>query len=371
MGCLSSKMDAGMPSEMPYSYQPSSATYSPGMPQGYPQQQPEYQGMQQAYVQQQQLQQQQQQQQQQQRQQRLQQQPQFIPQTPFMCTASPSGMPWSQYVQKGALSVDPSTGHLTGPWAECICHCVRFEHSSNWQSMPEYMDGEGPVGGMLSALAMVVADRTDSQQLMAAANALEEAAHRSVECSWPLPIAQPSDHRYGQAHGHEQLGCGKPYGQPGYGEPGYGQPGYGQPGYGQPGCGQPAYGQPGYGQPAYGQQPEYGQLAYGQQPGHYGGYGDDYQQQQYQAAHRAGNPTLLGQHRPPTQGAGGGMGKVAIAAAGGVAAGAGAMFVASHFDDVGDVLGGASGFVGNGFEDVGGFMGDAFGDVERFVEDSW
>jgi len=373
MGCLSSKMDADTPMARPHAPQSSSAGYAPGAVQGYPPQQyyqahaqPQHQQMQQ------------------------QQQPQPIPDTPFMRTAAPTGMPWSQYVQQGKLSIDPSTGYLSGPWAECICQCVRFEHSNPWQRMPEYMDGEGPVGGVLSALAAVAVDRTDAERLLEAANALEDAAHRAVEGGRPLPVASfpeahASDDRYGggrppydQPSGYEQPGFGQPYGQPAYGQPSYGQPdrlqpGYGQPAYGQQtGHGQPEYGQQtGYGQPAYGQQPGYGQPAYGQQPGHFGGSGDDYyqqqqqqhqqyQQQQYQGA---GDPRLLGQ-QPQNQGAGGGMGKVAMAAGGGLALGVGGMYLASHVDEVGDAMGGAAGFVGDGVEDVGGFIGNGFGEVE-------
>jgi len=382
MGCLSSKMDADTPMARPHApqcapglpsaaWQPglrsSAANYDPGVAQGYPPQQG-YQVMQQAHGQHQQMQQQQQR--------------QSIPDTPFMRTAAPNGMPWSQYVQKGKLSIDPSTGYLSGPWAECICQCVRFEHSNPWQSMPEYRDGEGPVGGVLSALAAVAVDRTDGERLLEAANALEDAAHSAVEGGRPLPVASSpeapaSDDRYGggrppydQPSGYEQPGSGQPYGQPAYGQPSYGQPDRQQPGYGQP-----AYGkQTGYGQPAYGQQPGYGQPAYGQQPGHFGGSGGDYYQQQQhqhqqQQQHQgAGDPMLLGQQRPQTQGGGGGMGKLAMAAGGGLAAGAGGMFLASHLDEVGDAMGGAAGFVGDGVEDVGGFIGDGFGEVEDFFD---
>jgi len=371
MGCLSSKMDADTPMARPHApqcapglpsaaWQPglrsSAANYDPGVAQGYPPQQG-YQVMQQAHGQHQQMQQQQQR--------------QSIPDTPFMRTAAPNGMPWSQYVQKGKLSIDHSTGYLTGPWAECICQCVRFEHSNAWQRMPEYTDGEGPVGGVLSALAAVAVDRTDGERLLEAANALEDAAHSAVEGGRPLPVASSpeahaSDDRYG--------GGRQPYDQPsGYEQPGSGQP-YGQPAYGQPSYGQPDRQQPGYGQPAYGQQPGYGQPAYGQQPGHFGGSGGDYYQQQQhqhqqQQQHQgAGDPMLLGQQRPQTQGGGGGMGKLAMAAGGGLAAGAGGMFLASHLDEVGDAMGGAAGFVGDGVEDVGGFIGDGFGEVEDFFD---
>jgi len=395
MGCLSSKMDADTPTARPHApqcaqgfpsaaWQPglrsSAASYGPGVAQGYPPQQGN-QVMQQAHAQPQHQQMQQQQ------------QPQSIPDTPFMRTAAPNGMPWSQYVQKGKLSIDHSTGYLTGPWAECICQCVRFEHSNAWQRMPEYTDGEGPVGGVLSALAAVAVDRTDAERLLEAANALEDAAHSAVEGGRPLPVASSpeahaSDDRYGggrqpydQPSGYEQPGSGQPYGQPAYGQPSYGQldrqqPGYDQPAFGQQtGYGQPAYGQQTcHGQPAHEQQPGYGQPAHGQQPGYYGGSGDDYYQQQQQHQQQqqqyqdTGNPTLLGQQRPQKQGGGGGMGKLAMAAGGGLAAGAGGMFLASHLDDVGDAVGGAAGFVGDGVEDVGGFIGDGFGEVEDFFE---
>merc|ERR1712048_1457032 len=97
----------------------------------------------------------------------------------------------------------------------------------------------------------------------------------------------------------------------------------------------------------YGEQPMYGQQPYSTFP------------------EQPMNPTLLQQQHQS-----GGMStgaKMGMAAAGGVALGAGAMYLGTHMDDVGDALGGAvedmGGFVGGAVEDVGGFVGDAVDDI--------
>jgi len=300
MGCLSSKMDAG---------EPSSTHAGQGFRPGSQQQWAE-----QAYV------------------------PQpieLVLETPFMCTVSPSGLPWSEYVRTGPAFVNGRTELLAGPWAECICWAVRFEHDCNWQAMPEYMGGEGPVGGVLSSLAMTVSARMDSEHIMSAANRLEDAAHDAARRGEPMPCegGAVSLESYRQCDREEFRGP-LGYGQPGYGQPGYGQLGQGPVGYGPPGHGQPM--QPGY--------------AYEGQLGQQGGSGAYQQQpQQYEGA----GPTLLGQSQPSSQATGGGVGKMAMAAAGGVAVGAGAVLLATHMDDVGDAVGG-------GFEDVGDFVDDMF-----------
>jgi len=73
-------------------------------------------------------------------------------------------------------------------------------------------------------------------------------------------------------------------------------------------------------------------------------------------------------------------GRVAMAAAGGVAAGVAGYALATHLDDVGDALGGAAEgvghFAGAAFHGLGGavegmgdFAGGAFEEVGDFVED--
>jgi len=238
-----------------------------------------------------------------------------VPQPPFMRTAAPNGMPWSAYVRTSNPRIDHGTRFLAGPWAECICWGVRFEHRSDWQSMPEYAH-EGPVGGIMTALAASLEDgSSDSdtegghsrRRLMKAAERLEEAAHEAEEKGSPMPVPMPAmipgapvvvaqpmgvaPSPYDPDHCHDQAG----YGQPGYGQPGYG---YQQPGYGQPG-----YGQPGYEQPGHGGHPGYGEPGYGAQQGRPEGMGDGT--------------------------------KMALAAAGGVAAGLGAAYLVSQLEDGG------------------------------------
>merc|ERR1712203_888933 len=104
----------------------------------------------------------------------------------------------------------------------------------------------------------------------------------------------------------------------------------------------------------------------GQQPPFFGQGGNAYHQQQhslfcYQEEHVM-NPTLLQQRE---QNRGGGMGngaKVALAAAGGLAVGAGGMYLAEHMDDVGQAFGSAEHWMGGAVHDVEGF-------AEHFVED--
>jgi len=155
------------------------------------------------------------------------------------------------------------------------------------------------------------------------------------------------------------------YGQRMYGQqPAYAQPAYGQQAvFGEP----PMYGQP----PMQGQQPMYGQqLMYGQQPLYepqpYFGqqpqrmYGQQYSQYPPHGAayeqHYAESPRNRG----------GGMGsgaKVAMAAAGGLAVGAGGMYLAAHMDDVGQALGSAEQWAGGAFHDVEEFAEDFIDDI--------
>jgi len=268
----------------------------------------------------------------------------------FMRMAAPNGASWAEYVKTGGRSyVDPGTGFLAGPWAECISWGVRFEHTTDWRNMPEYIGQEdGPVGGILSALEASTKGHPDGYELLEAANRLEEASHAAEEEGRPLPGLQQSTlvgRPVPSAQSYHQLPA---YGQ----QPLYGQ----QPPFEQAG----PYGQPGpFGQPsAYCEQPMYGQApAYGESAGW--GAQQPYHQQQP----GIGGPTLLQQQ---AQSQGGGMGtgaKVAMAAVGGICAGAGALYVADHMDEVGQALGGAGEWVAGAAEDVGGFVGDVADDI--------
>lgn len=295
------------------------------------------------------------------------------PQPPFMRTLAPNGSPWSEYVRTGYIGVDPGTGFLSGPWAECVCWGVRFEHGNDWQSMPEYAGGDGPVGGVLAALEASTAGRADTQCLLEAAARLEEAAHSAADAGQPLPVI-----------GGPQRA---PFGQPAYMQPGACEPPtFGQPAYGgHPACAQPMYGQQYGGGQGFGYQPAaqpYApQQAYASAPA----YGQAVEPEYYQPPYAgAGGPTLLQQQSQYQGGAaGGGMGggaKMAMAAAGGVAAGVGGYYLATHMDDVGEAFGDAAGavghageaalgFAGHAVEGMGDFVGHAAEDVVDFVED--
>ena len=103
-----------------------------------------------------------------------------------------------------------------------------------------------------------------------------------------------------------------------------------------------------YGQQPYGQQP-YGQQPYGQPYGQPGYSQSDYGMQAY--------------NQPVAQGQGMSSGtKMAMAAAGGVALGAGTAFAVEHAGDIAHFAEGA-------IDDIGGVAGDAVHGVEEFVED--
>lgn len=105
---------------------------------------------------------------------------------PFMKTIAPSGTTWSQYVRTGASFVDPQSGYLAGPWAECVSWGVVFEHTNDWASIPEYA-ADGPVGGILQALEQFLSGNPRKQDYMNAANRLEEASHALADNGQELP----------------------------------------------------------------------------------------------------------------------------------------------------------------------------------------
>lgn len=105
---------------------------------------------------------------------------------PFMKTACPSGTTWSQYCRTGGTFIDPQSGYLSGPWAECISWGCVFEHTNDWSSMPEYA-ADGPIGGILQALEATLAGNPNKDQFMQAASRLEDASHALAENGQPLP----------------------------------------------------------------------------------------------------------------------------------------------------------------------------------------
>lgn len=248
------------------------------------------------------------------------------PMPPFMRTACPGGSAWFQYVAGALIEVDPCTGFLGGPWAECLCWAVRFEHTCDWQAMPEYAcGGEGPAGGVLAALEHALGGPHSmyARERLEAASRLEEAAHHAADEGRPMPVI---DGPCAPAPVPAPVPCAPEYGHMGWSGP---SPAYGQPGYGA----QYGYGTPEYGGPQYGYAPE---------------------------PYPAGGPTLL-ESREQNQGMSTGT-KVALAAAGGVAAGVAGYALATHMDEVGGAIGGA-------VEGVGDFAGEAFGEVGDFMED--
>jgi len=252
-----------------------------------------------------------------------------------MCTAAPSGVSWAQYVRMGGASyIDSRTGLLAGPWAECLSWGVRFEHSADWSSMPEYVGQDGPVGGILTAFEVSLVGRPDGRDLLDAARRLEEASHAAEAEGRPLPGLQTSAADGMPIPGGQGFEQQLPFGQ------------------------QKVYSP----QPPYGQQLPFGQQAmYGQQPA----YGEPYgygAQQLYQQPSAMGGPTLLEQQHHQSTGMGTGA-KVAMAAAGGLALGAGAFYAGEHLDEIGQAMGDAGQWVAGAAEDVGGFVGDAVDDV--------
>jgi hypothetical protein len=95
-------------------------------------------------------------------------------------------MSWGQYLEYSQSFVDPRTGLLSGPWAECIAWGVVFEHANDWSKDPRYAR-DGPVGGILEALGQKVGG---NQQLMEAAQRLEDQCHQLAESGQPLPAIQ-------------------------------------------------------------------------------------------------------------------------------------------------------------------------------------
>lgn len=110
---------------------------------------------------------------------------------PFMRTVAPSGTTWSQYVRTGASFIDPSTGHLGGPWAECVSWAVIFEKQNDWANIPEYAE-DGPAGGVMEALEQSLNGKGDQQKkaIMEAADRLEKACHAHMDDGSNVPQIQ-------------------------------------------------------------------------------------------------------------------------------------------------------------------------------------
>eukprot|EP00933_Yihiella_yeosuensis_P076764 TRINITY_DN8668_c0_g1_i1.p1 TRINITY_DN8668_c0_g1~~TRINITY_DN8668_c0_g1_i1.p1 ORF type:complete len:310 (+),score=91.40 TRINITY_DN8668_c0_g1_i1:77-1006(+) len=108
---------------------------------------------------------------------------------PFMQTAAPSGMSWGQYVRTKGTFIDPNSGFLQGPWAECISWGVIFEHTNDWGSMPQYA-ADGVVGGILNAYEQFLAGNPNKGNFMDAAQKLEDASHALADNGQPLPAIQ-------------------------------------------------------------------------------------------------------------------------------------------------------------------------------------
>eukprot|EP00428_Durinskia_dybowskii_P001002 CAMPEP_0170301142 /NCGR_PEP_ID=MMETSP0116_2-20130129/50824_1 /TAXON_ID=400756 /ORGANISM="Durinskia baltica, Strain CSIRO CS-38" /LENGTH=312 /DNA_ID=CAMNT_0010552951 /DNA_START=68 /DNA_END=1002 /DNA_ORIENTATION=- len=107
----------------------------------------------------------------------------------FMQTVSPAGTTWGQYVRTGASFVDPKTGYLAGPWAECIAWAVIFEHSHAWKTMPQYQR-DGVVGGVLNALEATLQGNPNKNRVMEAAQRLEDDSHALMNQGRQLPAIQ-------------------------------------------------------------------------------------------------------------------------------------------------------------------------------------
>mmetsp|Transcript_59340 Transcript_59340/g.133679 ORF Transcript_59340/g.133679 Transcript_59340/m.133679 type:complete len:294 (+) Transcript_59340:97-978(+) len=110
---------------------------------------------------------------------------------PFMQTVAPSGTTWGQYVRTSSSFVNPKTGFLSGPWAECIAWAVIFEHTNNWEGMPQY-PREGVVGGVITALEEMLKSKPHINRVVAleAAEKLEDASHELVASGTAMPPIQ-------------------------------------------------------------------------------------------------------------------------------------------------------------------------------------
>ena len=126
------------------------------------------------------------------------------------------------------------------------------------------------------------------------------------------------------------------------GQPGFVQPSYGRPSYAQPEYGQPMYGQSSYGQPVYDYEPSFG---YAQPPIYPRAYGQFEYQSELSGPSERGNGA-----------------KMAMAAAGGLAVGAGTVFAVEHAGAIGR-------FAEDAVDDVGGFVGVGFRDVDHLARD--
>lgn len=104
----------------------------------------------------------------------------------FMRTVAPSGTSWGQYVRTRTSFIDPRTGALAGPWAECVAWAVIFDRITDRCDLVQQV-------GDTAWSAMKVLEKTlignpDKPAIMLAARKVEAAAKRLMEENEPMPL---------------------------------------------------------------------------------------------------------------------------------------------------------------------------------------
>lgn len=113
---------------------------------------------------------------------------------------NPVGTTWAGYVQSGACYIDPRSGFLAGPWAECIEAAVQIEHAVDVSRLPpEYVNGEGLAGQILTALRQWLGTHEDCETIMEAAERLKDRAHEI------LALLEDREHLYSSPESEQPL----------------------------------------------------------------------------------------------------------------------------------------------------------------------
>lgn len=101
-------------------------------------------------------------------------------------------MTWACYVQSGPCYIDPRSGFLAGPWAECIEAAVQIEHQVDASRLPpDYVNGAELADQILAALRHWLGTHEDCETIMEAAERLKDRAHEI------LALLEDRAHLYG------------------------------------------------------------------------------------------------------------------------------------------------------------------------------
>lgn len=112
----------------------------------------------------------------------------FPPDTdpPFMRTVAPSGTSWGQYVRTRTSFIDPRTGALAGPWAECVAWAVIYDRMSEVGDVVKQMGDAS--WSVMKALEKSLTGNTNKPAIMLAARKLEASAKRMMEENETMPL---------------------------------------------------------------------------------------------------------------------------------------------------------------------------------------